>query len=299
MVDNIIVNNNTSNSNDHKVYRYDDTSTRLGNIPRTGKDPPLGHTKQHMDADLNESSSNNKIIHNVDNHNNTKTCESRLSSRISPHENNNNNSIEAYETLPMQDVMLLAPINVSSNTIQDNVNDQPIFVDVINSPSPIIPMDTSFTNDPLIKKANKHKKKKSKQEPMMAGPSEFESPHVPTDMLIDVSEHAIVPSEQISPNVSILDHPTLISKEIMDITFNEIISESIDMIVDQLDSTHLSESNPNLTPDQLSARYSPSSTSTGGLDKAHSFTPSNTPISQIDSSIHPLSFDANVAIQRA
>ncbi|RIA88104.1 hypothetical protein C1645_739616 [Glomus cerebriforme] len=160
-------------------------------------------------------------------------------------------------------------------------------------------MDTSFTNEPLIKKANKYKKKKLKQELTTAGSSEFESLHVPTDMLIDVSEHAFVPSEQKSPDVSIIDHPILIPKEIMDITFNEIISESIDMIVDQLDSTHLSESNSNLTQDQLSTRYSLSSTSTGILDKSHSFTPSNAPILQVDSSIHTLSFDANVTVQRA
>ncbi|RIA95693.1 hypothetical protein C1645_733902 [Glomus cerebriforme] len=73
------------------------------------------------------------------------------------------------------------------------------------------------------------------------------------------------------------------------------------MIVDQLDSTHLSESCPILTKDQLSTLYPTQSTSTGVLDKTHSFTPfhsSPTQISQIDSSIRPLSFDAHVAVQR-
>ncbi|RIA79317.1 hypothetical protein C1645_840969 [Glomus cerebriforme] len=85
----------------------------------------------------------------------------------------------------------------------------------------------------------------------------------------------------------------------MDITFNEIVSKSIDMIIDQLNSTHLSESSPISSNDQLSTRYSPSSTSTGVLDKSHSFTPSNTPYSQVNSSLPSLSFDANVAVQRA
>ncbi|RIA92736.1 hypothetical protein C1645_820240 [Glomus cerebriforme] len=131
-----------------------------------------------------------------------------------------------------------------------------------------------------------------------AGSSEFESSHVPTDMLINVFDSAFVPSEQNSPNASIIDQPISIPKEIMDITFNEIVSELIDMIINQLDFTHLSEPNPNLTKDQLSTRYLPSSTSIGVLDKSHSFTPSNTPISQDDSLIHTLSFDANVVVQR-
>ncbi|RIA91124.1 hypothetical protein C1645_822430 [Glomus cerebriforme] len=272
---NINVNNNTSsNYNDHKVYRYDDIPACLGNIPRTGKDPLLDHDKQHVNTDHNNTSTINAVNHNVNNNNNTEMRELHPTSRVNPHENINNNTIEDHKTSPMQDVILLAPINVSSNIIH-NVSNQPTPVNNINSSSLSIPMDTSSTNDPLIKKANKHKKKKSKQELTIAGSSKFESSHVPTDMLIDVSD------------------------KIMNITFNEIVSESIDMIIDQLDSTHLSEPNHNLTKDQLFNRYSPFSTSTGILDKSHSFTLSNTPISQDDSLIHTLSFDTNVAIQKA
>ncbi|RIA88876.1 hypothetical protein C1645_825649 [Glomus cerebriforme] len=253
--------NNTSKSNVKKDYRYDDASIRLSNIPRIGKNPP-------------------SAIHSVNNNNNTVMRMSYL--RASPHDQSNITPIEDHETSLMQDVLPLALIIVSSNTISDNVSDQSISVAFIQSSSPITPMDTSSTNDPFIKKANKYMKKKLKQEPMTTGPTEFMQLHIPTDMLINVSKRAFIPSELISPNDFIIDYSILIPKEIMDITFNEIISESIDMIVDQLDSTHLSEFSPNLTNDQLSARYSPSSTSTGILDKSHSFIPSNTPSSQKD-----------------
>ncbi|RIA91744.1 Endonuclease/exonuclease/phosphatase [Glomus cerebriforme] len=71
------------------------------------------------------------------------------------------------------------------------------------------------------------------------------------------------------------------------------------MIVDQLDSTHLSSSLPNLPTDQLSTQYLTPLSSTGVLDKSHSFIPSLTFASLVDSSIHPLFFDApSVAIHR-
>ncbi|RIA87634.1 hypothetical protein C1645_739952 [Glomus cerebriforme] len=89
--------------------------------------------------------------------------------------------------------------------------------------------NTSSTNDTLIKKANNKKKKKLKQdlEPEMVAPTEIVLPHVPMDMLIDVSEHAIAPSEPIPSSDIITDHSSSIPKEIMDITFNEIVDSSI------------------------------------------------------------------------
>ncbi|RIA87360.1 hypothetical protein C1645_740196 [Glomus cerebriforme] len=159
------------------------------------------------------------------------------------------------------------------------------------NPPPIIPsnlpvlMDTSFFNDSFIKKANNKKKKKSKQVPKLVTPSEVVAPHVPIDMLVDISEPATAPIVTTLTKDNALQ--ISIPQEILDITFNEIVNESIDMIVDQLDSTHLSSSLPNLPTDQLSTRYRSPLSFTGILDKSHSFTPSPTSSSQVDSSIHP------------
>ncbi|RIA94474.1 hypothetical protein C1645_817968 [Glomus cerebriforme] len=96
-----------------------------------------------------------------------------------------------------------------------------------------------------------------------------------------------------------IDLSILITKEIMDITFNEIINKLINIIVDQLDSTHLSAILPNLPTDQLSTRYLTLISSIDILDKSHLFTPPQSSASQIDSSIRPLSFDTRVVIQKA
>ncbi|RIA85118.1 hypothetical protein C1645_831260 [Glomus cerebriforme] len=59
-------------------------------------------------------------------------------------------------------------------------------------------------------------------------------------------------TNQFTPEDNNITQLFSISSEIMDITFNEIVNESIDMIVDQLDSTHLSDFLPNTSTDQLS-----------------------------------------------
>ncbi|RIA89275.1 hypothetical protein C1645_825102 [Glomus cerebriforme] len=201
----------------------------------------------------------------------------------------------------MQDVILLESINVSSNSTSIPVNDDnqsPLDVSAQQTMS-AIPMDTSSSNDTLIKKVYNKKKKKLRQEPEKVDPTEVVPTIVPTDMLIDVSEHVSEIPERLLSNEIVSAHPILILKEIMDITFNEIVNESINMIVDQLDFTHLSTPLPNPLKDQLSTRYQTPLSSTGVLDKSHSFTPSHNSSLQIDTSIRPLSFDARVAVQRA
>ncbi|RIA86268.1 hypothetical protein C1645_829563 [Glomus cerebriforme] len=105
-------------------------------------------------------------------------------------------------------------------------------------------MDTSSSNNTLIKKANNKKKKKSKQKTKLIVSTEVIQSHILIDMLVDVPEHTTITSEMLMTNENIIAHSILISQEILDIIFNEIISELIDMIINQLDSTHLSETLP-------------------------------------------------------
>ena len=86
----------------------------------------------------------------------------------------------------------------------------------------------------------------------------------------------------------------------MDVTFNEIIEKFIDMIVNQLDSTHLSEPLHNTPTDQLHTRDPMLLSTTNVLDKTHSFTPTHPdPTNTVSAHpLHPLSFDTRVAIQQ-
>ncbi|RIA96640.1 hypothetical protein C1645_733130 [Glomus cerebriforme] len=183
---------------------------------------------------------------------------------------------------------------------------QMIYVTITPSslnPSPAenstIPMDTSSSNDSLIKKSNQKKKKNSTQQYTLVKPLELAQPQVPIDTLIDISEHSIPAQEELTSKDNDLAQSISIPLEIMDITFNEIVNESIDMIIDQLDSTHLSEALPNIMPDQTITRYSPTLSSTGILDKSHSFTPSPVASPNADSPVRPLFFDTRVAVQQA
>ncbi|RIA79393.1 hypothetical protein C1645_840788 [Glomus cerebriforme] len=292
--------NNTSVSNIKYDYKCNDVPSQLGTNPKTGKDPPL-HNKQHVDDVTIDTSIIVESTPLTDiNKCNTTTRPSKSHDRTRELTNILPSEEHVSTFTPMQDVILLAPINVASNNDIIKDGDQPSLSASTQPSMTPIPMDTSSSNDTLIKKANNKKKKKSKQEPVTTDPPENVPLFVPTDMLIDVSEHAIAPTETLMSKVITHEIPSPIPQEIMDITFNEIVNESIDMIVDQLDTTHLSESCPTLLKDQLSTRYSASSTSTGVLDKSHSFTPSQASSSQIDSSsIHPLSFDTRVAVQKA
>ncbi|RIA97280.1 hypothetical protein C1645_814166 [Glomus cerebriforme] len=142
-----------------------------------------------------------------------------------------------------------------------------------------------------LRKFTTKKKKKLRQEPEKVDPTEVVPTIVPTNMLINVSKHVSETPERFSSNEIISAHPILIPKEIIDITFNKIVNESINMIIDQLDSTHLSIPLPNPLKDQLSTRYQASLSSTGVLDKSHSFTPFHNSSSQINTSIrHPSPF---------
>ncbi|RIA86779.1 hypothetical protein C1645_828740 [Glomus cerebriforme] len=245
-IDNTTNINNTSNYNTKCDTRCDNVPSQLGNIPKTEKDLP-SQNKLQVDDVIDVKSYAEPVTLNVNNNNNTTTH-----------------------------VIILVPINVSSNSTINNDSDQSSSVGPVHPYTSTTPMDTSSSNDSLIKKANNKKKKKIRQEPAMDSPTDIiQQLLVPTDMLIDISEQ--YSPELFPPKDEILDHLSSIPKEIMDITFNKIITESIDRIVDQLDSTHLSES------------Y-----------KSHSFTPSLTSSSsQVGSSIHLLSFDARVAVQRA
>ncbi|RIA97482.1 hypothetical protein C1645_814057 [Glomus cerebriforme] len=152
-------------------------------------------------------------------------------------------------------------------------------------------MDISSTNDPLIKKSNKKKKKNSKQEFSLAAPTEVLPPHVSTDMLIDISEHASNFLEEFLPEDNSIIQFFSVPSKIMNITFNEIINELINMIVDQLDSTYLSDPLSNIPMDQLSTQYLTPLSFTGVLDKSHSFILSNSTSTIVDSSLRPLFFN--------
>ncbi|RIA79851.1 hypothetical protein C1645_839773 [Glomus cerebriforme] len=198
----------------------------------------------------------------------------------------------------MQDVIKLKPLvlHPSSNNI---VTTMPPSLNPSPAENSTIPMDTSFSNDSLIKKSNQKKKKNSTQQSTLVNPLELAQPQVPIDTLIDISEHSIPVQEELTLKDNDLAQSILIPPEIMDITFNEIINKSIDIIIDQLDSTHLSEALPNIMPDQPITRYSPTLSSTGILDKSHSFIPSPVTSPNADSPVRPLSFDTCVAVQQA
>ncbi|RIA79318.1 hypothetical protein C1645_840970 [Glomus cerebriforme] len=125
--------NNTSKIYTNKEFSLDDTLAPLGNLPI----------------------SDNNNIHN--------TIMRSSHSRDSSHDKSNITPTKDHGPTPMQDILPLAPIIIPSNNKIDNDSDQSIPVIAIDQPSPsIIPMNTSSTNDLLIKKANKIKKKKSK-----------------------------------------------------------------------------------------------------------------------------------------
>ncbi|RIA81888.1 hypothetical protein C1645_836240 [Glomus cerebriforme] len=199
----------------------------------------------------------------------------------------------------MQDIIMLEPINVATSHNYDS--DQPSSVASDHLPNVFIPMDTSSTNDTLIKKLKSKKKKQLKYilKSEMVVSSKVVQLHISTDMLVDVSEHNN-PSPDSPPNNDIaLNISISIPQEIMDITFNEIVHELINMIVDQLDSAHLFPALHNTPTDQLSIHYLAPLSSTDVLDKSHSFISSQNSTSQVESSIHPLSFDTCVAVQMA
>ncbi|RIA98598.1 hypothetical protein C1645_731492 [Glomus cerebriforme] len=123
----------------------------------------------------------------------------------------------------MQDIILLEPINVSTNCNNDSDQSPTVASNYLSNVS--ILMDTSFTNDTLIEKANNKKKKKLKQnlKTEMVAPTEVVQPHVLTNMLVDVSEHNTVPPDTRTTYDNVSTLSTSIPKEIMDITFNEIV----------------------------------------------------------------------------
>ncbi|RIA92282.1 hypothetical protein C1645_820881 [Glomus cerebriforme] len=254
--------------------RCNDVHPPLGIPPKKGKDPSYRY-KQINDDDISVTSSFKLIDCNANNNNNNITRLAR------PRDNSPDDMVspiliptEDHVLTLMQDIVPLNPINISSTTNKDNSDPPPNLATII-LPTSLVLMDTSSSNDSLIKKANFKKKKKSKQDPEARYPP----------MLMTLTKDN--------------DLPISIPQEILNITFNEIVNKLIDMIIDQLDSTHLSSTLYNPTTDQLSTRYLAPLSSTGVLDKSHSFTASQNSSSQVDSSIHPLSFDTRIAIQRA
>ncbi|RIA81724.1 hypothetical protein C1645_836539 [Glomus cerebriforme] len=274
--------------------------TNIKNPPKTGKDPSIIN-KQHVDDIVIDTPVSYLVTPYVNNYNNNSTITRSSYSRGHTHIQKNLTPTEDQVPTPMQDVILLESINVFSNSTSIPINDDNQSPpDVFAQPTmSAILMNTSSSNDTLIKKVYNKKKKKLRQEPEKVDPTEVVPTNVLIDILIDVSEYVSETPERLSFNKIISAHPISIPKEIMDITFNEIVNESIDMIIDQLDSTHLSTPLPNPLKDQLSTRYQALLSSTGILDKSHSFTPSHNSSSQIDTSICSLSFDARVAVQRA
>ncbi|RIA80815.1 hypothetical protein C1645_838019 [Glomus cerebriforme] len=206
------------------------------------------------------------------------------------HVNNNNSMYRSNK--PVTDIhhMTILPDLTFTCAVSPPLDD--------HLPTPIssILMNTSFTNDPLIKKSNKKKKKNSKQELPLVAPTKVISPHVLTDILIDVLKYANNPLEEFMPEDNNIKQSFSIPSEIMNITFNKIINKSIDMIVDQLDSTHLTDSLPNTLMDQLFTRYLMPLSSTSVLDKSHFFTPSHFTPANVDFSLRPLSFDTCIGV---
>ncbi|RIA80748.1 hypothetical protein C1645_838145 [Glomus cerebriforme] len=261
--------NNTSISNLNS--RSNNVLSPLGIFLKKGKDPP-NLCKQIDDDIIFVTSSSKSIKLNVNNNNNiTRPVRSRDSGP--------NNTVspvltptEDHVLTLMQDIKILELINISSNIHKDS-DPSPTVTSISPSISPVL-MDTSSSNNSLIKKANNKKKKKSKQDSELVVPSEVVLPHVPIDMLVDVLEPATASIVTILTKENDIVLLISIPQEILDITFNEIVNESINMIVDQLDSTHLSSILSNPLTDQLSTRYLALLSSTDILDKSHSFTPS-------------------------
>ncbi|RIA98100.1 hypothetical protein C1645_813145 [Glomus cerebriforme] len=243
--------NNTSISNIKYGSKHSDVPSHLGIITKTGKDPPP-QTSHHVDNIFIDTFPNKPVPSINNNIDNTAT---RLSC---PHDLSREQNIllppkdHVPIATPMQDITLLAPINIITNnhkSIEDR--DLPSLTNSPHASSSIILMDTSSSNDTLIKKANKKNKKKLIQDIVTTETPDIGPLHVPTDMLIDITECNPAQTDSTSYNETPQAIPSVISQEILDITFNEIVNESIDMLVDYLDSTHLSESCPTLTKNQL------------------------------------------------
>ncbi|RIA96859.1 hypothetical protein C1645_814698 [Glomus cerebriforme] len=261
-------------------YRCDNIPSPLGSLPKKGKDPSKS-SKQHVDDVVIDTSDSKLSALYINNNNNNITSHSSH-----PRACFSSNTVttelphtDAHVVTLMQNIILLEPINISTNYNNDNDQSSTVASDYPSNVS--ILMNTSSTNDTLIKKANNKKMKKLKQdlETEMVAPTEVVQPHVFMNLLVDVSEYDTAPPDTLTTNDNVSILSTSILREIMDITFNEIVSKSIDMIIDQLDSTHL-----------LASCI---------LNKSHLFTPSHTSFSKIDPSIRPLSFDTHVVIQRA
>ncbi|RIA95954.1 hypothetical protein C1645_816103 [Glomus cerebriforme] len=116
-------------------------------------------------------------------------------------------------------------------------------------------------------------------------------------MLVDLSDNSSNTLDSVIHKGNGNNYTTSILQEIIDLTFNKIVEESIDMIVDQLDSTHLSHlpyipNNDIPTTCLLSPKVS-----TEILDKKHSFTPCKSNAKTLSDTLKfsSLSFEARVA----
>ncbi|RIA98101.1 hypothetical protein C1645_813148 [Glomus cerebriforme] len=186
--------NNTSSANVNYQYRCDDVPSPLGSLPKKGKDPSKSN-KQRIDDVVIDTPDFELPTPCINTNNNNIT--SRMSH---PRACSSSNTVitelphtDAHVVTPMQDIILLEPINISTNCNNDSDQSPTVASDYPSNVS--ILMDTSSINDTLIKKTNNKKKKKLKQdlETEMVAPIEVVQPHVLTDLLIDVSEHDIAP----------------------------------------------------------------------------------------------------------
>ncbi|RIA84645.1 hypothetical protein C1645_831941 [Glomus cerebriforme] len=78
---------------------------------------------------------------------------------------------EDHIPAPMQDIIMLKSLNLSSS-LTDNNNDLLPLVATTKASTLTIPMDTLSSNDSLIKKANNKQKKKLKQESILVALTE-------------------------------------------------------------------------------------------------------------------------------
>ncbi|RIA95692.1 hypothetical protein C1645_733901 [Glomus cerebriforme] len=181
--------NNTSISNTKYDSKYSDVPSQIGIIPKTGKDPPPKDT-QHVDDVIIDTTTEVPVPFINKNMDNTETRLSYVQDQTRDHIKLLLPKEHVSIATPMQDITLLAPINVTTNNynpIKDS--DLPSSSDSPLTSSSIIPMDTSSSNDTLLKKANKKKKKKSTQDLVTIETPADDPLHVPTDMLIDVTEY--------------------------------------------------------------------------------------------------------------
>ncbi|RIA85567.1 hypothetical protein C1645_830570 [Glomus cerebriforme] len=147
--------NNTSISN--IKYDFNDIPSHLSTLSKIEKDPPI-YSKQHVDDVVIDTSTTAQITLSVNNNNNIATCSSL--SHVRTHEHINNLPSEDHVPIPMQNVILLNLINVSSISNLNNDIDQPSSIDYVQSSTLTIPMDTLSSNDSFIKKANNKKKER-------------------------------------------------------------------------------------------------------------------------------------------